>query len=106
MTSKVIVRTISVGKNKPSAQGIEASWEGGQWVVIICTNGMVGCGAFDVKLMDDHDQVITVTPGTIERPLITCEDLMEAPIKSVTRLARKYGIKEGMSGREAVELLL
>ena len=105
MTSKVIVRNIPMRDDKGAAQGIEASWESGQWVAIICAKGMVGCGAFDVKLMEEHEQVIAVAHGSVEQHLITCEDLLEAEIQGVTKLAREFGVKEGMSGREAVELL-
>ena len=104
MTSKVKVRTLKV-KTGADAQGIEASWEGGQWVAIICSKGMVGCGAFDVKLMDEHEQVIAVAHGSVDNHLITCEDLLEAKIQDITKLARDLGVKEGMTGKEAMEVL-
>jgi uncharacterized protein YunC (DUF1805 family) len=66
---------------------------------------MVGCGAFDVKLMEEHEQVIAIARGSIERPLITCDDLLNAKIVGMTKLARNLGVKEGMTGRDAVELL-
>jgi len=103
--SNVKVRKLPVKGGKTSVQGIEASWESGQWVAIICNKGMVGCGAFDAKLMEKHEQVIATAHGRIGAPLITCEDLLNAKISEVTKLARKFGIKEGMNGREAVELL-
>jgi uncharacterized protein YunC (DUF1805 family) len=105
-SSHVKVRKISYKEKRTYAQGLEVSWEGGQWVVIICNKGMVGCGAFDVKLMEAHNQVIAVARGTIEKPLVTCEDLLNARIWGATKLAKGFGIKKGMSCREAVELLL
>jgi uncharacterized protein YunC (DUF1805 family) len=105
MSSKVNVRSIPVLDGKATAQGIEASWESGQWVAIICNKGMVGCGAFDVKLMEKHDQVIATSHGSIEHPLITCDDLLEAKIMEVTKLAREFGVKPGLSGKEAADLL-
>jgi len=96
---------IPIPKKKTYAQGIEASWANGQWVAIICNKGMVGCGAFDVKLMEEHEQVIAIARGSIERPLITCDDLLNAKIVGMTKLARNLGVKEGMTGRDAVELL-
>ena len=105
MSAEVKVREISVLDGRASAKGIEASWESGQWVAIICNKGMVGCGAFDAKLMEKHEQVIATIHGSIEHPLITCEDLMEAKIMEVTKLARKFGVKEGITGKEAVDLL-
>jgi len=104
MFPTVKVRTIHV-KDGNQAQCIEASWDSGQWVAIICSRGMVGCGAFDVKLMEEHEQVIAVAHGSIERHLVTGEDLLGARICGVTKRARQYGVKEGLTGREAVELL-
>jgi len=106
VSSHVKVRRISFKERKTYAQGIEARWKGGGWVVIICNKGMVGCGAFDVKLMEAHNQVIAVARGTIEKHLVTCEDLLNARIWGATRLAKGFGIKKGMCCREAVELLL
>ncbi len=105
MSSRVKIREISVLDGKATAQGIEASWDSGQWVAIIGNKGMVGCGAFDAKLMEKHGQVIATSHGSIEHPLITCEDLLQAKIMEVTKLARGFGVKEGISGKEAIELL-
>ena len=107
MTSfaNVSVTTIPMRNGTVFAKGIEASWEGGQWVAIICGRGMVGCGAFDVKLMEEHEQVIAVAYGSVDRHLVTCDDLLEARISGVTKLAREAGVREGMTGREAAECL-
>nr|MDO8110739.1 DUF1805 domain-containing protein [Candidatus Sigynarchaeota archaeon] len=98
-------KTIHVKDGSAQAQCIEASWDSGQWVAIICTHGMVGCGAFDVKLMEEHDQVIAVAHGSIKHHLVTSEDLLDARISGVTKRAKQCGVREGMTGREAVELL-
>ena len=105
MAPNVTVRSIRVKGGIRVAQGIEAAWESGQWVAIICSNGMVGCGAFDVALMEKHEQVIAVAHGSVDKHLVTCEDLLGAKISGVTKQARAFGIKEGMGCREAVELL-
>ncbi|MHA1150632.1 MAG: DUF1805 domain-containing protein [Promethearchaeota archaeon] len=102
MPVKVNIRDIPVLNGKTLAKGIEASWAPAQqWVAIVCNNGTVACGAFDVKLMDAHHQTIATA-----HDLITCEDLLEAKISEVTSLARAFGVKTGITGREAVELLL
>jgi uncharacterized protein YunC (DUF1805 family) len=105
VASNVKLIKIPIPQKKTYAQGIEASWASGQWVAIICNKGMVGCGAFDVKLMEAHEQVIAIARGSIERPLITCDDLLNAKIVGITKLARDLGVKEGMTGRDAIELL-
>ena len=106
-SSSVKVRTLSLKKGK-IAQGIEASWGGphpGQWVAITCARGMIGCGAFDVELMEEHEQVIAVAHGSAEDHLITCEDLLNATITGVTKLAKELGVKEGMTAMDAAVLL-
>ena len=105
MIPKIKIRDIPVKQGKEKAQGIEASWQSGQWVAIICPKGMVGCAAFDVKLMEEHEQVIAVAHGSLDHHLVTCEDLLEAKISGITKLAREFGIKEGMTGKEAIEFL-
>jgi uncharacterized protein YunC (DUF1805 family) len=105
VSSNVKSIKIPIPTKKTYARGIEANWATGQWVAIICNNGMVGCGAFDVKLMEEHEQVIAIARGSIERPLITCADLLNAKIVGVTKLARNLGVKEGITGHDAVELL-
>ena len=106
MPAKVKVIDIPVLNGKSVAKGIEASWAPAQqWVAIVCNNGTIACGAFDVKLMDEHNQTIAIASGTPDHHLITCEDLLEAKISAVTTLAGKFGIKDGMTGREAVNLL-
>lgn len=104
MPPNVTVRTLPVPE-KGVAQGIEAAWAGGQWVAIICARGMVGCGAFDVQLMEAHEQVIAVAHGSVDAHLVTCEDLLAATISGVTEQARALGVREGMTGREAVAQL-
>ena len=104
MPAKVIIRDIPVLDGKSIAKGIEASWAPGQqWVAIVCNNGTVACGAFNVKLMDEHNQTIATAHGTPEHHLITCDDLLEAKISEVTTYAKNFGVRAGMSGKEAVE---
>ena len=47
-----------------------------------------------------------IAKGTPEKPLRKPEDLYEAIIVGVTPKALDYGIKEGMSGKEALLLFL
>ena len=91
-------------KGKP-AQGLSVSWKDGQFVTIVTENGMVACGAFDVKVMDEFNAAMAVAKGTPQKPLKIPEDLLNAKIAGVTSKASKIGIKVGMSGREALEAM-
>jgi uncharacterized protein YunC (DUF1805 family) len=55
--------------------------------------------------MEKHEHVIGVAYGTVDSQMTTCEELLEAPIKGVTKLARELGVEEGMKGREVIDIL-
>jgi catechol 2,3-dioxygenase-like lactoylglutathione lyase family enzyme len=66
----------------------------------------VGCGIYDLKTPAEFDQAIAIARGTPACPLTEPEDLFDARIVGVTPKAASYGIQVGMTGREAVELML
>ncbi len=41
-----------------SAQGLSVSWEDGQFVVIVLPQGIVGCAAIDVSVMEEFDMAV------------------------------------------------
>ncbi|MHA1380029.1 MAG: DUF1805 domain-containing protein [Candidatus Helarchaeota archaeon] len=85
--------------------GVSCSWSEGQFVVILANRGMVACGAIDVEVMDKFDFAVAVSEGTTEHPLITPDDLLKAKIMKLTKKAKEFGIKIGMTGKEALEKL-
>jgi catechol 2,3-dioxygenase-like lactoylglutathione lyase family enzyme/uncharacterized protein YunC (DUF1805 family) len=88
------------------AIGISNRWEKGQYCAILTAAGIVGCGIYDLKTPAEFDQAIAIARGTPACPLTEPEDLFEARIVGVTPKAAAYGIRVGMPGREAVELML
>jgi uncharacterized protein YunC (DUF1805 family) len=67
--------------------------------------GMVGCGAFDVSALDSFSY-----PAARVRPakgpsIVDINDLLEGIVKEANRSAMGRGIRSGMTGREALELL-
>ncbi len=86
--------------------GHRAQWNGGQYCALLTNRGIVACGAYDVDCLDKAGQIVAVSRGTLEKPLVYPEDLMEARIMSLTSHAQKVGIREGMTGREALRILL
>jgi uncharacterized protein YunC (DUF1805 family) len=89
-----------------SAIGISNRWHKGQYCVILTEAGLVGCGIYDVKTAAEFGQAVAIARGTLEKPLIDPEDLFDARIVDATPQARELGIRIGMTGREAAELLL
>lgn len=89
-----------------TALGISNRWEKGQYCSILTRVGIVGCGIYDLKTPAEFGQAIAIAKGTPAMPLTEPEDLFEAKIVGVTPQAAALGIQPGMTGREAVELML
>jgi uncharacterized protein YunC (DUF1805 family) len=68
--------------------------------------GLVGCGIYDVKTAAEFGQAVAIARGTPQNPLVNPEDLLDAKIVDATPQAKALGIRLGMAGREAIELLL
>ncbi len=88
------------------AVGISNRWHQGQYCVIMTEAGLVGCGIYDVKTAGEFGQAIAIARGTPQKPLVNPEDLFDAKIVDATPRAKELGIRIGMTGRDAVELLL
>src|SRR5947209_15096858 len=89
-----------------TAIGISNRWERGQYCSILTRAGVVGCGIYDLKTAAEFGQAIAIARGTPANPLVEPEDLFDAKIVGVTPQAEALGIHTGMTGREAVELML
>src|SRR5947207_4133290 len=88
------------------ALGISNRWAGGQYCSILTPAGIVGCGIYDLKTPAEFGQAIAIAKGTPAAPLTEPEDLFDARIVGVTPQAAAYGVRVGLTGREAVELML
>src|SRR5262245_9538331 len=88
------------------AIGISNRWERGQYCSILTPAGIVGCGIYDLVTPAEFGQAIAIAKGTPACPLVEPEDLFDARIVGVTPKAASYGIRVGLTGREAVELML
>jgi catechol 2,3-dioxygenase-like lactoylglutathione lyase family enzyme/uncharacterized protein YunC (DUF1805 family) len=89
-----------------TALGISNRWQQGQYCSILTEAGIVGCGIYDLQTAAEFGQAIAIARGTPANPLTEPEDLFEAKIVGATPKARSYGIEPGMTGQQAVELLL
>src|SRR5438874_11566971 len=88
------------------AIGISNRWDRGQYCSILTAAGVVGCGIYDLKTPAEFGQAIAIAKGTPACPLVEPEDLLDARIVGLTPKAAAYGIRVGVTGREAVELML
>jgi uncharacterized protein YunC (DUF1805 family) len=88
------------------AIGMSHRWHGGQYCSILTKAGIVGCGIYDLETPAEFDQAIAIAKGTPAKPLCEPEDLFDAKIVGCTPKAASFGIEPGMTGRQAVELML
>jgi uncharacterized protein YunC (DUF1805 family) len=106
--SDALPRTVSrpIQFQNGCAIGISNRWHKGQYCVILTEAGLVGCGIYDINTAGEFGQAVAIARGTPQKPLVEPEDLFEAKIVDATPRARELGVQVGMTGREAVELLL
>ncbi len=106
--SNQIPRTVSreMQFEHGKAIGISNRWEKGQYCSILTKAGIVGCGIYDLETPAEFDQAIAIAKGTPASPLVEPEDLLDARIVGRTPQAAALGIRVGMTGREAAELML
>jgi uncharacterized protein YunC (DUF1805 family) len=88
------------------AIGISNRWNKGQYCSILTAAGIVGCGIYDIPTAAEFDMALAIAKGTPENPLVEPEDLFNAKIINLTPRAKDYGIEIGMTGKQAVELML
>ena len=67
--------------------------------------GMVGCGAFDVAALNNFGYPAAKVRPAHGSSIATIEDLLQGIVKEVNLNAEKLGLKVGLTGREALELL-
>ncbi len=106
--SDILPRTVNreLQFENGTAIGISNRWEQGQYCTILTAAGIVGCGIYDLETAAEFGQAIAIAKGTPEIPLVEPEDLYNAKIVGTTPKAESFGIKVGMTGKEAVELML
>jgi uncharacterized protein YunC (DUF1805 family) len=70
-------------------------------LIITTDKGYIMCGALDVNLLNERlkDRNIVAARAVGVR---TIEELLDAPLESVTHTAEDLGIIPGMLGREAI----
>jgi uncharacterized protein YunC (DUF1805 family) len=67
--------------------------------------GMVGCGAFDVAALDSFSYPAAKVRPSIGPSIVDVDDILKGIIKEANRSAIGRGIRTGMTGRQALELL-
>lgn len=99
-----MVKVLPIRIDDWTAIGVEVQLPKTTLVAITAGGGYIMCGALDVGLLNDklRDREIIAGRAVGVRNF---EQLLEAPLESVTAAAAAMGIAVGMSGKEAVRLL-
>jgi len=74
-------------------------------VAIMTDVGMVGCGAFDVAALNSFSYPAAKVRPAIGPSIMDTDDILKGIIKEANRAAIGRGIRSGMTGRQALELL-
>jgi len=99
------MRTEKVALNNKQADGFVISLGRLNLVGIVTDIGMVGCGAFDVLALDGFSYPAARARSAKGGSIATISDLLAGIIKEANAAAMKLGIRVGMTGREALDLL-
>lgn len=88
-----------------TVMGVEVKLPKTTLLAVYTSRGYIMCGALDVGLLNEKlaDRHIIAGRAVGVR---TLEQLMEAPLESVTLEAEKMGIHSGLSGKEALLRML
>jgi len=100
-----MVRMVPVQCGDFTAVGIEVSLPKTNLVTISTTNGYIMCGALDVQLLNDklsERRIIAARAVGVS----SIEQLLAAPLESVTIEAASIGIVPGMKGSEALQKMI
>ncbi|MBW5447754.1 DUF1805 domain-containing protein [Cohnella sp. CFH 77786] len=87
-----------------TAVGVEVLLPKTTLLAVTAGDGYIMCGALDVHLLNERLRDRKVIAGRAVG-VRTLEQLLEAPLESVTESAHAMGITAGMKGREAVRMM-
>lgn len=67
--------------------------------------GLIGCGAFDVAALDSFSYPAAKVRPALGPSIVTVNDILTGIVKEANRSAFGRGIRTGMTGKQALELL-
>ncbi len=88
-----------------TALGIEVKLPKTTLLAVTTDKGYIMCGALDVGLLNDRLKDRKIIAGRAVG-VRTLEELLEAPLESVTFEAEALGITAGTKGRDAVAMMM
>ncbi len=104
--SQLQYRHQTIHSSGGEALGSSYRWPGGQYCVIHTDRGILACGIYDCRIATEFGLAVAIARGTPQHPLSQPEELLSARIAEVSQAAESMGIRVGMSGQEALDLML
>jgi uncharacterized protein YunC (DUF1805 family) len=99
MPANLIHKEINI--NGKTLTGMEVMLPHANLVLVTTEKGYVCCGYLDLATAEKFSDAAAIVKG-----VKTTEDLLQAKITSLTTSAEKRGIRVGMTGKEALEILI
>lgn len=99
-----MVKVVPLQLGEWTAVGIEVLLPKTTLLAITAGNGYIMCGALDIQLLNDKLKDREIIAGRAVG-VRTLQQLLDAPMESVTDAALRLGITVGMSGKEAIQLM-
>ncbi|MBO9607375.1 MAG: DUF1805 domain-containing protein [Paenibacillaceae bacterium] len=99
-----MMRLVPIELAGRTALGIEVKLPKTTLLAVATDIGYIMCGALDVKLLNDRLKDRGIVAGRAVG-VQTLEQLLDAPLESVTFAAEERGIRVGMKGSDAVSLM-
>jgi uncharacterized protein YunC (DUF1805 family) len=96
-----MINVIPITIDDKTFVGISVALPKTNLVVITSGTGYIMCGALDVGLLNEKLSERKIIAGRAVG-VKTLDELLNAPLESVTYEAERVGIKQGMTGREAL----
>lgn len=96
---------MEVQLSKKRADGFVIPLGPANLVAIKTDVGMVGCGAFDVAALDSFSYPAAKVRPSLGPSILDPDDILRGIVKEANRSAFGRGIRTGMTGKEALELL-
>ncbi|MEX2461663.1 MAG: DUF1805 domain-containing protein [Paenibacillaceae bacterium] len=100
-----MVKMIPIRYEGVEAIGIEVSLPKTTLISVSTARGYIMCGALDVSLLNEKLKDRKIIAGRAVG-VRTIEQLLEAPLESVTYEAEERGIVAGMKGKDALLLMM
>ena len=96
---------IDIQLNTKKAVGFVVPLGPANLVAVRTDVGLIGCGAFDVTALDSFSYPAAKVRPACGPSIVDTNDILTGIVKEANRSAMGRGIKTGMTGRQALELL-